>query len=134
MSNGPIFFNYLMDIKMPHIILECSDNIIESDLKPICIEIQKILVDKLPTQLDSCKSRIIRHKNYVLGDNHIDNAFVHVFISVMPGREQKLINSISEIIVDRLKAFFLESRDRLNLQISVAINELPESYRKFKKN
>ncbi|MDP1723096.1 MAG: hypothetical protein Q8L85_00115 [Alphaproteobacteria bacterium] len=119
---------------MPHIILECSDNIIESDLKPICIEIQKILVDKLPTQLDSCKSRIIRHKDYVLGDNHIDNAFVHVFISVMPGREQKLINSISEIIVDRLKVFFLESRDRLNLQISVAINDLPESYHKFKKN
>ena len=118
---------------MPHIILECSDNIIESDLKPICVDIQNILVDKLPTQLDSCKSRIIRHKNYVLGDNHINNAFVHVFISVMPGREQKLINIISEIILDRLKEFFLESLNCLNLQLSVAINDLPESYRKFKK-
>jgi 5-carboxymethyl-2-hydroxymuconate isomerase len=123
-----------MDIEMPHIILECSDNIIESDLKPICADIQNILVDKLPTQLESCKSRIIRHKDYVLGDGNSDNAFVHLCVSIMPGREQLLINMISEFLLERMKDFFHLSLNHLNLQISIRMNELPISYRKFKKD
>lgn len=116
---------------MPHIILECSDNIIESDLKPICIEIQNVLVDKLSTQLESCKCRIIRHKDYVLGDGDIANAFVHLCVSIMPGREQSLINTISEFLLERLKVFFQISLNQLNLQISIRMNELPIGYRKL---
>lgn len=117
---------------MPHIILECSDNIIELDLKPICIDIQNVLVDQLPTQLTSCKSRVMRHKDYVLGDGNINNAFVHVSIQVMPGRNQQLINAISEMVLDKLKDYFHVSSSRLNLQLSVAISDLPESYCKSK--
>lgn len=117
---------------MPHIILECSDNVIETDLKSVCIEIQNILVEKLPTQLESCKSRIIRYRDYVLGNNDSNNVFVHVFIKIMPGREQTLINNVSEIILGKLKAFFIESLKILNLQLSVEINELSESYCKSK--
>ncbi len=65
---------------MPHIFFEYSDNIIEQDFKPALQEIHNLLAEQLPTKLFFCKSRIIRHENFLIGDAASSNAFVNVAI------------------------------------------------------
>ena len=115
---------------MPHVILEASANIkVNTD---ILTTIHKILAEQLPTQLESCKSRIIRHNDYVVGDGAVANAFVHLTISVMPGRSQELLAAVAGKIMLALKEYF--QQPELNLQITIAIADLPAVYHKYEEN
>lgn len=115
---------------MPQIILEASDNIIETDLKKTLSEIHQILVDVLPTKLESCKSRVIRHKEFLLGDGDINNAFIHLSIKIIKGRAKEIIDTATNKIMIVLQNNFKESENKLNLKFSVAIDDLPQSYLK----
>lgn len=117
---------------MPHIILECSDNIIEGDLSKLLVLIQDLLVQTLPTALDSCKSRVIRHKEYVVGNNNKKNAFVHLSILILKGRKPEILQKAAELILLTLNNFFRQSTEKLNVGISLSIDDLPELYIKNK--
>lgn len=117
---------------MPQIMLECSNNVLETDLKPFLLEVHQILAEKLSTDISSCKSRIIRHDEYVVGDNHLDNAFAHLSVSVLPGRSQDLLSQISVSIMDAFKRQFKRSLTELNMQLTLAVHQLPEIYLKLK--
>lgn len=115
---------------MPHIILEYSDNIIEKKFTDLFIDIQNILVEKLPTKLEACKSRAIICDDYVLGDNNPQNAFVHISIKILSGRDDSLLCETSETILRLMNDFFKESKNKTNLSLSVFIEDLPNTYRK----
>ena len=119
---------------MPHVILEVSANIHETNLSPLLVEIHSILTEMLPTQLSGCKSRIIRDEDYVIGNNDPQNAFVHLTVKVLKGRSKTLLNTIASSIMEKLKLAFQESYNALNLQYTIAIEELPEVYHKFSKD
>lgn len=116
---------------MPQIILECSDNILEKDMTSLLLQIHQLLTDKLPTQLQSCKSRVLRHQDYVVANNDEKNAFVHLSIGVLKGRSHELLNSIATTILQLLKTSFSLSLAELNLQLSIAIRDLPDVYEKY---
>ena len=118
---------------MPHIILECSDNIIEKDMKPLLADIQNILVAQLPTKLEACKSRSIRHSDFLLGNGDTNNAFVHLSIRVLQGRSEELLNQTAQIILEKMAIYFDESSKKLNLQITLALQNLPPIYLKYSK-
>lgn len=113
---------------MPQIILEASDNVIEKDFKQTLSEIHQILVDTLPTKLESCKSRVIRHKDFLIGNGNADNAFIHLSIKIIEGRTKETCQLAANKILDVLKNNFHQSRNRLNLKFSIAIDNLPEVY------
>lgn len=115
---------------MPQIILECSNNVLETDLIPFLGQVNQILTNNLPTDLSSCKSRIIRHDEYVIGDNNPENAFAHLSIHVLPGRTQELLNQIATQIMENFKQQFERSLNQLNMQLTIAMNQLPEIYLK----
>lgn len=115
---------------MPQITLECTDNIIEKDLTNVILQIHHILSKDLPTQLQSCKTRILRHQNCVVGDGDKRNAFVHLSVNVLRGRSVELLSSVGSTIIELLKSYFSLSLNELNLQITVAIQDLPEVYKK----
>lgn len=115
---------------MPQIILEASDNIIETDFEQALSEIHQILVDILPTKLEACKSRVIRHKEFLLGDGNINNAFIHLSIKIVQGRTKEIIDTATNKIMIVLQNNFKESENKLNLKLSVAIDDLPQSYLK----
>jgi len=116
---------------MPQIILECSNNVIEKDSKSLLLQIHHILTENLPTELRSCKSRVIRHHDFVLGDGNEDNAFVHLSIGVMKGRSHELLSAVASTIMTALKDAFSLSLTKLNLQITLAIQDLPAVYEKY---
>ncbi len=118
---------------MPHVIIECSANVLESNLSSLLIDIHTLLTQMLPTQLPGCKSRTIRTDDYVIGNNDPQNAFVHVTVKVLKGRSKELLNSVANSIMEKLKVVFKESFSKLNLQFTIAIEELPEVYHKFSK-
>jgi len=116
---------------VPHLILECSDNIAEKNpqLLNILHDCQQILVENLPTNLETCKSRLIRHQDYLLGNGEVTNAFVHLEVRVLVGRSVGLLTELAK----RLKAHILsqlsESQcSNLKLKISVEIIELSNIY------
>lgn len=118
---------------MPQIIFEYSDNVIEKNMASLLMQIHQILSDKLPTELESCKSRIIKHHDFVVGNGDKSNAFIHLSIYVLKGRNPELLDSISSIILDKLKHAFQASLNSLKLQITISIQNLPDVYHKYQK-
>ncbi len=115
---------------MPHITLEYSNNVLEKNINKMLIEMHELLSVQLPTQLKNCKSRIVRCDNYLIGDTNNNNAFVHLSILVLKGRSVELKNAIAAKLIQMLKEHFVESANHLDLQISVAIDDLPEVFQK----
>jgi 5-carboxymethyl-2-hydroxymuconate isomerase len=117
---------------MPQLILEFSDNIIEqNDLSRLMKTCNEALVVGLPAELASCKTRAIKHSLYHLGDGNPSNAFVHANLKVMPGRTNEVLQNMGNNIMEILKAYFVESQQKLNLQITIEIGELQNIYFKF---
>ncbi len=114
---------------MPQITLEYSANIIEKlSIIDILSSLNHLLVDLLPTQLDSCKGRAIQHDLYCLGDNNPQNSFVHLDLKILPGRTAEKLEETGCAIIQLLKEKFSESAQNKNLKISVEIGELQRAY------
>lgn len=115
---------------MPHLILEASSNIIETNdkVKVILQDCQNLLVDKLPTKLTSCKSRLVLHDVFVLGEGDASNAFIHLSVRVLKGRTPELLHEVAKLLVGVLGQGFSKSSEQLHLGISVEITELNDSY------
>ncbi|MBS0286344.1 MAG: hypothetical protein JSR17_03560 [Proteobacteria bacterium] len=115
---------------MPQIILEQSSNVQETNHRELLLEIHHILTDKLPTQIEGCKSRVLIHNEYVVGNGDANNGFVHLNISVLKGRSVELLSDIGQIVMAKLTDFYAKSLKNINLQITVQIGELPDVYLK----
>lgn len=115
---------------MPQLVLECTDNVLESNLSELLQDIHNLLTVELPTDLQSCKARIIKHSEYLVGNGHSKNAFVHLAVHVLPGRTPEKLDAIGNAILGVLQRKFQQSLSELNLQITVAIQDLPSVYKK----
>ncbi len=115
---------------MPHIVLECSDNIIEKDFKSLLLSIHHTLSENLPTDLSNCKSRVVRCEDVVMGNGDKNQAFVHVTISVLKGRSAELLKKISTMILEQVANALQTSAKQYVLQLSIAILELPDNFEK----
>lgn len=113
---------------MPQIILEISDNILEYDFKSALLEIHQILVETLPTELTSCKSRVIRYQDYLIADGDSKYAFAHLWINVLKGRSEATLNLAATKITACLQTHLKKSAENFKLKISVALGELPTIY------
>ena len=115
---------------MPHLILEASANIIASNakIKQTLNDCQNLLVAKLPTQLSNCKSRLILHDLFIVGDGNEQNAFIHLTVKIMKGRSQELLSEIAQKLKQILINDFSKSSDHLNLASSVEIIEMNATY------
>lgn len=114
---------------MPHLILEYSKNI-ESDLnhEPLFLTLHKLLAEKLPTDIASCKSRCIPHDLFYVGDCEVKNAFAHLTIKILQGRSDENKSQIGSEILKILHNFYQPHQSKLNLQLSVEIMDLDKHY------
>jgi len=113
---------------MPHVIFELSDNISETNLQEVLAQIQQILVDTLPTELSSCKSRVVCHQNFLVGNGDSHNAFIHLSIEILAGRSKETLDLAANKIMRLLKENFKQSQEKLNVKISISIKDLPAAY------
>jgi 5-carboxymethyl-2-hydroxymuconate isomerase len=117
---------------MPQLILEFSSNIVEkNNLANLFQEFHSILEKILPTDIDSCKSRSMECHNYYIGNGDPNNAFVHISLKIMPGRNLDTLKNVGDSMMAILKIYFASSLKELNLQITLEVMELQKTYFKI---
>ena len=110
---------------MPQLRLEFSPNIIEkNNMANLFQECHSILEKMLPTDINTCKSRAIECETFYVGDGNSNNAFVHVSLKVMPGRDEDVLKNVGETMMGLLQQHFSNSLQKLRLQITLEIMEL----------
>lgn len=114
---------------MPQITIEYSDNVKCSDLKSTASGLHQILCQMLPTEVRNCKTRIIMHEDYLIGDGNESGAFVHVDIAVNGGRTMEVINSTAKVVLEHMRNAIGDQGP--GLQITVEIRELSAAYFKY---
>ena len=117
---------------MPQLILEFSSNIVEKiNMTNLFQECHSILEKMLPTDIDSCKSRLTECHNYYIGNGEPNNAFVHISLKIMPGRSFDTLKNVGDNMMAVLKRYFANSLKKLKLQITLEIMELEKTYFKI---
>lgn len=115
---------------MPHVTIEHSVNVSYDKVAPLLPAIFSVLVAELPTQLESCKGRVLRHEQFLVGDGHAHHAFLHVNIRVLPGRSPAVHQRVTELVMAALKEAFANQSSELRLQLTVDIGDLSAAYQK----
>ena len=110
---------------MPHVILECSRNIIEEiDLHPVFVRIHEALVGLGTFALEDIKSRAITHDRHAVGDGRPQSAFVHVQLSILEGRPKEIREAAGAAILAILRETYRRSWEELQLSLSVEVREM----------
>lgn len=113
---------------MPHLILECSDNI--SNIIPfetIFTQLHQLLSTALPTQISSCKGRVITHDKYFIGADFSKNSFLHLTIKIMPGRSDEVKQKVGKGVLKTLEDL-TNDLNLNNVPISVELIDLNTHY------
>lgn len=118
---------------MPHLILECSDNIREEvNTKILFPKLHTLLCEVGPFQLIDIKSRLIRHSEFLVGDGIKSTAFIHLQLAIISGRDISVKEKISTTLLKFLEREYAKSVAELNCSITVEIRDLEkESYMKI---
>lgn len=110
---------------MPHIQLALSNNIQErDDVHEFFHECHMLLAQSLPTQLESCKSRLLVHDVYRVGDGVHHNGFIHLDVRVLPGRSKEVIDTTAKDLLKLLQKHFAQTLFTLKPSVSVEIATL----------
>ena len=90
---------------MPHLIVEYSSNL-EADIAPgaLAAAIHAAALETGVFPIGGCRTRLVRHDVYVIGDGHPDNRFVHVQARIGAGRPAEVRQRAAEHIFASLKA------------------------------
>lgn len=110
---------------MPHFVLEYSDNIMEEvDFRVLFRRLHDSLVRTGPFELSAIKSRAISYPNYLVADGDDANAFVHLTLSILSGRDRETKQAVGNRLIAFLKQEFARSFEALNCSLTVEIKEM----------
>lgn len=112
---------------MPHLILTQSKNITHNSAI-FFKKAHQLLSEMLPTELSTCKSRLILADNYLISDGEIQDGLVHLEIAVLVGRSEELLKNISKQLYQLLNNHLIAENVLIKVQLSVEIRNLSESY------
>lgn len=92
---------------MPHLILEFSDNVPDSvDGPKVLRALHESLVGSGPFAMNSIKSRAVRYGSFCVGNGASNNAFVHLTLAILPGRDQQTKQKAAQTLMSTLLAHF----------------------------
>jgi 5-carboxymethyl-2-hydroxymuconate isomerase len=110
---------------MPHAILEYSQNILEAiDHHALFARLHDLMVSSGPISIADIKSRVYRADHFYIADGNPQNAFVHLRIEVLEGRDLAVRKAISEGALALLEEFYSDSVGHLQCQLSVEVREM----------
>ena len=114
---------------MPHFILEHSSNLLEkSSLPDLFTKLHKLLAEALPADINACKSRAYECDTFKVGSGDPNGAFVHMNLKILSGRSEGKLQKVGYEIMQVLESTFEQSKEKLQLKISLEISELPATY------
>ena len=113
---------------MPHLILQQSKNVKNPESKVFFAAAHKLLTEKLPTKLSSCKSRLLIADDFLVADGNQDLGFVHLEVAVLAGRTDELLSQVSRELHALLLEHLAADNSGLTLKISVEVRNLSQHY------
>jgi 5-carboxymethyl-2-hydroxymuconate isomerase len=90
-----------------------------------------ILAEKLPTDIETCRSRAIPAELWSVGTQGRWHNFVHATLEVMPGRSEETLKATAEAILDCMKTHFANATSMSPCQMSVEVRDLSPAYAKI---
>ncbi|MEY8702390.1 hypothetical protein AB4F11_05200 [Francisella philomiragia] len=112
---------------MPHIILEVPQQFDIELAKKVINLAQQFLVEKLPTKLETFKSRVHRYSfSSVAGDDSLD--VIHVQIKVLKGRKPEHLEEISQQLKAKIREVLNSEINLDNYSVTLELMELSTAY------
>ncbi|MCB9030137.1 MAG: 5-carboxymethyl-2-hydroxymuconate Delta-isomerase [Deltaproteobacteria bacterium] len=110
---------------MPHFKLEYSTNVIEEpDPKEFFLRLHNLLAELGQFEISSMKSRITPCRDFFVSDGSNNQAFVHLELSILPGRSTELKQKVSKALHLALKDTFPRTATERVCSFTVDIREL----------
>lgn len=118
---------------MPHLILEYSQNVGQTDdLDPLFLSLQETLAELGDIDIGNCKVRARPADVYRVAHGGKNGAFVHLDVRFLSGRTSEMKRTLGLVFLDILKDWFADSSTTLDLQITVEIHDIDrETYFKY---
>ena len=114
---------------MPRITFEYTENLeIQDKIDAFIKEVHEDLVRIIQTDLFTCRTTTHRHKNYLIGDGDIKNAFIQLSIKILPGRTDLVKNKLGTLLLDKINSRFSEEIQRLKTQVRIYLTEVDIAY------
>ena len=113
---------------MPQITLEYSENCqYNGEFQSLFHAIHYVLQLTGGIHLSNCKSRARKLSDYYIADGDASHGFAHLEIRFVEGRSDSVRASIGNECLDLLKGFFKPAIDKLQLQITVEVDDIKRS-------
>ena len=119
---------------MPHIIVEYSSNLTSQlDISELLKELHQTALDNAIFPIGGLRTRAVMRSDYVIADDHPDNAFIHVTVRIGHGRDLSIKRQVGEQLMSTLSNYLAEIFRTIPLAISLEMQEL-DSELSFKQN
>jgi 5-carboxymethyl-2-hydroxymuconate isomerase len=110
---------------MPHAILEYSANILDdADFHHMFGRLHQLLVETGKCRLDDIKSRAIGCEHFRVGDDDERNAFAHLTLCVMEGRDAETLQRLGEACLELMQEFYAQSLEEQRCDLTVEIRPM----------
>lgn len=114
---------------MPILNFEYTANLkIDSKIKSFLLETHTILVQEIKTDLRTCRSRISKISDYVIGDGNKNNAYIILSIQMLPGRTDDIKNKAGKILLEKINHHFSEEIKQHDTQVRVYLTETDKQH------
>ncbi|APC97807.1 tautomerase family protein [Francisella frigiditurris] len=113
---------------MPHIILEIPSSFDTNIAKDILNRSQSILLEKLPTKIETFKNRYYKY-DYCLVANSQEKELIGLTIKVLSGRTEDLLKEIALDIKEEVRKILISNKIKIEkYSYTVEILELSQAY------
>lgn len=113
---------------MPHLLLEHSANIAHTPSTTALFQrLHQVLIELAGCAATDLKSRRIAYEDYLVGDGAPQDAFVHLCVSLLSGRDISVRQRIKETCLNLLTEAFVPTENAptdLQPRISVEVREM----------
>lgn len=119
---------------MPHIIIECSDNLRErTDLRALVATAHAAALATGVFPEGGIRTRVAERADYLIADGDPGNAFAHVVLRIARGRDEATRRRAAAAVFDAVCEHLEPAFEKTPLAISLELQEIePET--SFKKN
>ncbi|ENV32865.1 5-carboxymethyl-2-hydroxymuconate Delta-isomerase [Acinetobacter gerneri] len=117
---------------MPQMIVEYSDNIRNLQKQQLLLDLnQALFATGLVDYPKNIKSRIRENHDFLIGFGEDAQAYIHVHIYILTGRNAAEKKQIADALSDALTAFKAYQAKDVEIQLCVELTEMPlQDYRK----
>ncbi len=110
---------------MPHCILEYSKNVLETlDSNDLLRRLNIFVSDTFDVDIRKIKSRLLVRPDYVVSDGQKNQAFIHLEVAIMDGREKSTHVTLSKELHKFLKSEFSHTINSLPCSLTVEVRAM----------